>query len=83
MQHPYVPKSEVSAMRFQQFLKEFTAYETVNQRQQAQDRFLDAYSIWLRHRSPVTTDNLQQAIFGLRELDPGFKFPLPMWRERS
>ena len=81
---PYsLPKADVSAQRFQKFLRDFAAYEAQWQKQTAQDRFLDAYSIWLRHRSPVTTENLQQAILALRLLDSTFQFPLPMVREAS
>lgn len=83
MQPHYLPKSEVHAQRFQKFLREFAAYEAQAALRLAQDRFLDAYSIWVRHRSPVTTENLQQAILTLRALDPAFRFPLPMTRETN
>lgn len=74
----YVPKApEVSDARFQKFLKDFGVYEAAWLRTAAQDRFLDAYSIWMRHRSPVTYEHLLQAIVTLRRLDPSFQFPLP------
>ena len=83
MQPHYLSKADVSTQRFQKFLQEFAAYEARSQTEAAQDRFLDAYSIWMHHRSPVTTTNLQQAILALRALDPAFHFLLPMIRERS
>ena len=79
MEHHYLPKAvEVNDARFQKFLKELAGYEADCHRQAAQDRFLDAYSIWIRHRSPVTTDNLYQAVIALRALDHTFQFPLPV-----
>ena len=79
MQHHYLPKaSEVREARFHKFLEELATYETDVQKQAAQDRFLDAYSVWLRHRSPVTTENLHQAVLVLRAIDPAFRFPLPL-----
>ena len=78
MAQHYTPKaSEVSDARFQKFLKDFTAYETIWMKTVAQDRFLDAYSVWIRHRSPVTYENLLHAIVKLRKLDASFQFPLP------
>ena len=51
-------RTEVREARFHKFEQEFAAYEVTVQQQQAQDRLLDAYSIWMRHRSPVTAENL-------------------------
>ena len=77
--HNSLPKaSEIRDARFQKFLKEFAGYESDCNKQAAQDRFLDAYSIWIRHRSPVTTENLYQAVIALRALDHTFQFPLPV-----
>ena len=76
MQH--LPRStEVSEARFQKFLKEFSTYEHDWNRARAEDRFLDAYSVWLRHRSPVSYEILREATIELRALDPSFQFPLP------
>ena len=78
MQYHYPPRSaEVLEARFQKFLREFAVYEADQNRQVAQDRFLDAYSLWLRHHSPVSYENLCQAIVVLRKLDANFQFPLP------
>ncbi len=78
MQHQYLPKSsEVSEARFQKFLKEFANYELVWNKTRAEDHFLDAYSIWLRHRSPVSYEILREATLALRALDASFRFPLP------
>jgi len=78
MGHPYLPKAaDLQSARFQKFLKEFTLYETACHTQAAQDRFLDAYSLWMRHRSPITYENLYEAVALLRQLDPAFRFPLP------
>ena len=74
----YLPRaSEVLEARFQKFLREFGAYEANALLQEAQDRFLDAYSLWLRHQSPVTYEQLYAAVMILRRLDPTFRFPLP------
>ena len=76
--HHYLPKaSDVSEARFQKFMQEFAAYETDWKKHAAQDQFLDAYSVWMRHRSPITYENLVQTILVLRKLDPAFQFPLP------
>lgn len=75
--HHSISKTEVSAHRFKKFLDELAVYEAAIELHAAQDRFLDAYAIWQRHRSPITIDNLQQAVLALRRLDPSFRFPLP------
>ena len=78
MTHQHPPKAaELTEARFQKFVREFAVYEAERLRQAAQDQFLDAYSIWMRHRSPVTYEHLVHAILHLRQLDPSFQFPLP------
>ena len=78
MAHQHLPKAaELTEARFQKFAREFAVYEAEHLRQAAQDQFLDAYSIWMRHRSPVTYENLVHAILNLRQLDSAFQFPLP------
>jgi len=74
----YLPRaSEIHEARFQKFLREFASYETEQLLRAAQDRFLDAYSLWLRHQSPVTYEQLDTAVMILRRLDSTFRFLLP------
>ncbi len=77
----HLPRTvEVKEAQFQQFLRDVAQYESAQRCQAAQDRFLDAYSIWLRHRSPITQENLIAAARVLRALDPTFAFALPPHR---
>jgi len=43
----------------------------------ARDAFLDAYGLWMSHRSPITYARLADAVMQLRALDQRFVFTLP------